>query len=74
MRITELQYRQRRTGSEIMVTFDDGSTIALDAEVAVRFHLARGMELSPDHVDKIKLEDELLRAKRKLILYLSLRK
>lgn len=74
MRITELQYRQRRTGSEITVTFDDGSTIALDAEVAVRFHLARGMELSFERAEEIRLADELLRARRRLIHYLSLRK
>lgn len=74
MRITELQYRQRRTGSEVTVTFDDGSTIALDAEVAVRFHLARGMELSFQRAEEITLADELLRAKRRLIHYLSLRK
>ncbi len=74
MRITELQYRQRRTGSEITVTFDDGSTLALDAEVAVRFHLARGMDLSSELTDEITAADELLRAKRRLIHYLSLRK
>lgn len=74
MRITDLNYKQRRTGSEVSATLDDGSTIALDAELAVRFHLARGMELSSELMDEIRQADELLRAKRKLIHYLSLRK
>ncbi len=74
MRVTELQYRQRRSGGEVTTTFDDGTAIALDAEVAVRFHLARGMELSEELLSEITLADEVLRAKRKLVLYLSLRK
>ncbi len=74
MRILELQYLRRRTTSEVTVTFDDGSAIALDAEVAVRFHLARGMEISAEKVEEIRHANEVLLARRKLIHYLALRK
>lgn len=74
MRITELQYSKRRAGSEVIVRFDDNSAIALDAEVAVRFHLARGMELSEEQVDEVRQANHVLLARRKLIQYLALRK
>lgn len=74
MRIVSLKYTKRRTASEVTVSFDDNSTIALDAEVAVRFHLVRDMEVSEVKLSEIQQENEDLLARRRLIRYLALRK
>lgn len=74
MQIKELKYKRRRTGDEISVVFEDNSVIALDAEVAVRFHIARGLTLTPAKLDEIRIEDEKLKARRRLITYLASRK
>lgn len=74
MQITDFKYRRRRAGDEILVTLDDDSILTLDAEVAVQFHLARGMELAPETLEEIHTVNEIVCAKRKLIRYLALRK
>jgi regulatory protein len=74
MKISDLKYRQRRIGSEVSVSFDDGSVMALDAELSVRFHLARGLDLSLERLQEIQRADEFLKARSKLIKYLALRK
>jgi regulatory protein len=74
MLIRELQYRQRRSGAEVTMHGDDESVTALDAEVAVRFQLQKGMQISPALLSEIVHENECLCARRKLIRYLALRK
>lgn len=74
MIIEDLKFSQRRTGTEATVIGDDGLTFALDAEVAVQFRLCRGMNLSPELIEKIQKADEFLKARRRLIRYLALRK
>lgn len=74
MQIIELRYSRRRTASEVTATFDNGLAIALDAEVAVRFHLARGMDVSQEDLDKIRRENDIILARRRLITYLAMRK
>lgn len=74
MLIKDLQFRQTRKGLEAVVTTDDDAVSTLDAEVAVRFRLARGMDISEELLAKICHENEFLLAKRKLINYLALRK
>lgn len=56
------------------MTLDDDFVTDLDAEVAVRFRLSRGMEISADLLSEICRENEYLLARRKLINYLALRK
>lgn len=74
MLITDLKFRNRRNSSEVTVIFDDESILPLDAEMAVRFQLARGMVVSPSLLDDIKDANETLRARKKLISYLAMRK
>jgi len=74
MIIKELHYKRRRNGSEVSVVFSDSSIMALDADLAVRFHLARGMEISSEKAEEIRKADEQLKARRKVIQYLSVRK
>lgn len=74
MLITDLKYQQKRNSSEVSVVFEDGSAIALDAEVAVRFHVARGMQVSAELLEEMRQADENIRARKKLIQYLALRK
>jgi len=74
MFIQDLKYRQTRQGSEVSMVTDDNEVIALDAEVVVRFRLARGIQISEAQLLEIRRENEILMAKRKLVRYLSLRK
>ena len=74
MRILDLKYRARRNGSEVTVIFDDESVLALDAELAVRFRLERGMIISPEKRTIIEHENDMLRARQRLIRYLAMRK
>lgn len=74
MIIKQLQYKQRRNGSEVLLTDEHGVTTALDADVVVRFQLSTGMEVSEDLFAEICRENEFLLARRKLIRYLALRK
>lgn len=74
MYIKDLQFRHVRSGTQATMTTDDDAVTVLDAEVAVRFRLSRGMEISPELLSEICRENEYLLARRKLINYLALRK
>lgn len=74
MKIESIQYSAKRNGGEILITFSDKTTLALDAELAVRFQLSVGIVISQDKRDQITTENNMILAKRKLIRYLSLRK
>lgn len=72
--ITSFEYRKRRAGDQIDVTFDDGSTLGLDAELAARFQLKRAMVLPDQTLELLKHEQAKLSARRRLIGFVALRK
>lgn len=74
MKIVQLKYIRRRSTDEIHVVLDDASTVALDAELAVRFQLKSGMELLPETLETLQNEQNRLQARRRLVKYLSVRK
>lgn len=74
MKIESIQFSSNRSGGEVLIKLTDQSTLSLDAEIAVRFRLATGIELSEERLAEITSENEILIAKRKLIAYLALRK
>jgi regulatory protein len=74
MRIQSLQYERTRAGSQVQVHMDDGTTLALDAELAVRFQLKRDMEIPEDLLRRLEAEQGRLLARRRLVRYLALRR
>lgn len=64
----------KRKTDLIQVEFDDGSVLPLDPEIIVRFQLKVGQALSDDLAQTLRREDEKLRARRRLVRYLSVRK
>ena len=74
MRIQSLQYEKARAGSQVQVHMDDGTTLALDAELAVRFQLKQGMEVLEELLERCRTEQSRLMARRRLVRYLSLRR
>jgi SOS response regulatory protein OraA/RecX len=75
MRIESLAHRRvRRTGDIIEIRFDDGSILELDAELAVRFRLATGAELSGGDIARLEAEQARLAARRRLVRHLAARR
>ncbi|MCX7718717.1 MAG: hypothetical protein N2111_10010, partial [Candidatus Sumerlaeaceae bacterium] len=57
MRIESLAHRRvRGKGDMIEVRFADGSLLELDAELAVRFRLATGADLTADECARLEAE------------------
>ncbi len=73
MKITGFKVGKRKTDL-VEVELDDGSALPLDPEIVVRFQLKTGLELSTDLLETLRKEDEKLRARRRLVRYLSVRK
>jgi regulatory protein len=74
MKIIELKCRKTRGDARIDLELDDGSTHALDAELAVRFHLKRGLDVDEELLARLRREQSRLEARRRLVRYLALRK
>lgn len=75
MRIESLAHRRvRGKGDMIEVRFADGSLLELDAELAVRFRLATGADLTADECARLEAEQARLAARRRLIRHLAARR
>jgi regulatory protein len=72
-RISKLQIIRKRSGQRVVVELDSGETIEIDPEIAVRHHLASDTAIPGELIEQLRQEDERLRARRRLIGYLSLR-
>jgi len=73
LRILRLQVLKKRSGERVAVELDDGSTVEVDPEIVVRWGLKSGTPISTDTIERLHYDDEILRARRRLIRYLSLR-
>jgi regulatory protein len=73
-RILSLQYVRKRSGGEVYVEFDDSTKLIVDPDLAVQFHLARGLGLDDSSYDDLVRAQERLAARRRLIRNLTLRK
>ncbi len=74
LRITDLAYTRQRGRGLATVTFDDGTTLSLDAELAVRFQLKRGLAMTDAELDALRAAQARLEARQRLIRYLALRR
>ena len=74
MRITELAYKRKRGQGLVEVAFDDGSVLAVDAELSVVHKLARGMDLSADALEALRRDQHRLEARQRLVRHLALRR
>ncbi|MBM3334591.1 RecX family transcriptional regulator [Candidatus Sumerlaeota bacterium] len=73
LRILRLQVVKRRAGERVVVELDNGSTVEVDPEIVVRCGVKSGAAISAETVERLRYDDELLRARRRLTKYLSLR-
>lgn len=73
VRIVDMTWLKKRGRGVVEVSLDNATSLALDAEIAVRFQLKRGMELSDALEQALRAENELLGARQRLVRYLSLR-
>jgi regulatory protein len=71
--IRGLKVLDKRTGQRVVIEFTNGETLEVDPEIVVANRLKTGDALSPEAIERLRLEDEALRARRKLVGYLSLR-
>jgi len=74
MRITAMAYKRRREGGEVSVDLEDGTSLLLDADVAVKARLATGSDLTDEDKAAVVLESETVRARRRLVRYVALRR
>ncbi|MCX7018975.1 MAG: RecX family transcriptional regulator [bacterium] len=74
MLILSLTYRKRKPASVVEVVFNDGQVLDLDPELAVKFQLAAGEDISQQAMDELRNAQESLTARRRLVRYMSLRR
>lgn len=74
MRITELAYKRKRGQGLVEVTFDDGSSLVVDAELSVVHKLARGLELGADALEALRRDQHHLEARQRLVRHLAVRR
>ena len=73
LRISQLRVVSKRSGQRVVVELDDGKALEIDPEIAVRRGLKPGVPISDELVERLRCEDESLRARRRLTRYLTLR-
>ena len=74
MRITKLTYMRKRGHGRVNVELADGSTLELDAELAVAHQLKPDMVLSGAALEGLRREQHALEARQRLVRYLALRR
>ncbi|MCX7046880.1 MAG: RecX family transcriptional regulator [Candidatus Sumerlaeota bacterium] len=70
--ITDLKLAKSRAGIKTEVWLDGVLWRRIEADMAFRFHLKTGMELSEERLSEIEAEDEALRARQAVARYTAL--
>jgi len=71
--IARLRVIARRSATRVVVELDDNQALEIDPDIAVGHGLKTGAPISDELVERLRYEDELLRARRRLTRYLALR-
>jgi len=71
--IRQLRVIKKRSAQRVGIELDDGEAFDIDPEIAVRCGLKTGAAISGETVERLRREDESLRACRRLTRYLALR-
>ena len=74
MRITKLTYVRKRGQGRVCVELADGSTLELDAELAVAHQIKTDLVLSGAALEGLRREQHALEARQRLVRYLALRR
>ena len=74
MRITKLTYVRKRGQGRVNLELADGSTLELDAELAVAHQLKSDMVLTGQALAALRREQHALEARQRLVRYLALRR
>jgi regulatory protein len=73
-RIADMSWSKKRGRGAAEIALDDGTVLQLDAEIAVRFQLKRGMEVSAALAETIRSENAMLEARQRLVRHLAMRR